>query len=33
MYVHVGSSTGDTVVILFKDGKEDNISDFVNKVN
>lgn len=33
MYVHVGSSTGDTVVILFKDGNEDNINDFVNKIN
>lgn len=33
MYVHVGSSTGDTVVILFKDGNEDNINDFVNNIN
>lgn len=33
MYVHVGLSTGDTVVILFKDGNKDNISDFVNKIN
>lgn len=33
MYVHVGSSTGDTVVILFKDGNKDNISDFINKIN
>lgn len=33
MYVHVGLSTGDTVVILFKDGNKDNISDFVNRIN
>lgn len=33
LYVHVGSSTGDTVVILFKDGNEENINDFVNKIN
>lgn len=33
MYVHVGSGTGDTVVILFKDGNNDSISDFVNKIN
>lgn len=33
MYVHVGSSTGDSVVILFKDGNEDNINDFVNNIN
>lgn len=33
MYVHVGSSTGDTVVILFKDGNEDNINVFINNIN
>ena len=33
MYVHVGSSTGDSIVIFFKGGSEDNINDFVSKIN
>ena len=31
MFVHVGSGTGDTVVILFKDGDKDKICDFVKQ--